>query len=328
MMSTDALAVLRSTRRSTLLRWPAAILTAAASLALAGCGVVGHQASHTVSYGAVGPESGLIGTMDLEADESAEFDSSFDVGMVTDLDVSTRNGKITVTVDPEIESMLITATFKAKSTDAASANARVRAASIDLDELGDGKIRLAPEMPGGWKNGDGASFDIRVPGPTALNARTSNGRVTANGPVGPITVATSNGRITLDGTLGAASLSTSNGRVTVVDHLGPLQATTSNGAMDIRLHDESSESVTLRTSNGAVSLVVGQAFGGDLTATTSNGSMSVDGFAGTLDDVKIERRRAHIVMPGKASSTVRTSNGSVKLTRRAAATAGSGSSAG
>lgn len=309
------------TRSARLRRWPAAMLGAAAGLILAGCGVASHRASHTVSYGSFESIDEPVGTLTTGGDRtSSVYDAALEIGDVTNLDVSTRNGKINVLVDPTVESMVVTATFQAKAFDAAAADARVRAASIDVDELGGGRVRLAADMPGGWQNGDGASFDVRLPGPAALTVRTSNGRVTAEGPVGPLDIQTSNGRVTLDGTLGVAKIRTSNGRVDVRDHLGPLNAQSSNGALDVRLHDDASDPVNIRTSNGRVHLIVGEAFGGELTATTSNGSMSVDGFAGRLDDVTIERRRVHLVMPGEGASTVQTSNGAVKLERRASGT--------
>src|SRR5512135_891066 len=75
----------------------------------------------------------------------------------------------------------------------------------------------------------GASAKLRVPNGATLDLRSSNGSITASGPVSDVKAATSNGPIVVRGPLGQLDLSTSNGAITIDGGSGSINVETSNG---------------------------------------------------------------------------------------------------
>lgn len=251
------------------------------------------------------------------------------------VDIGSKNGRLSVVVDPAITSMVITANLRCGGRTVAEADQRLAEATVIISEPTAGTVRIRPVMPGGWKNGDGASFEVSLPSAASLTARssngsirvegcrgpidvdTSNGRITFIGTEGTITAETSNGRIVLQDTVGSVTARSSNGRVIVDNHLGALSLRTSNGSVDIDLNEASSAPVVARTSNGTVDLSVGQAFGGWIRANTSNGGVSINGTPEFDGPMEINKRSMTVKLAGDADeSRIESSNGSVRVTVR------------
>jgi hypothetical protein len=251
------------------------------------------------------------------------------------VDIGSRNGRLTVVVDPGIPGMTITADLRCGGRTMAEARQRLAEATVEVSEPAAGTVRIRPVMPGGWKNGDGASFEVTLPSAASLTARssngsirvegcrgpidvdTSNGRLTFVGTEGTITGETSNGRIVLQDTVGSVTARSSNGRVIVDNHLGALSIRTSNGSLDIDLNEASSAPVIARTSNGSVDLSVGRAFGGWIRASTSNGGVSLNGAPELDGPMEMSKRSMAVKLAGDADeSRIQSSNGSVRVTVR------------
>ena len=117
----------------------------------------------------------------------------------------------------------------------------------------------------------GASAKLRVPDGAILDLRSSNGAITASGPVSDMKAETSNGSIDVRSSRGPLALNTSNGAITVNGGSGPIDVETSNGTIDITADNAV---VTGRTSNGPVRFT-GSLAQGRSELTTSNGNIVV-----------------------------------------------------
>ncbi len=263
-------------------------------------------------------------TLDVAADPDA-------------LDVASRNGSITVVVDPAAEGLTIVADLQAGGATREQAESRLAAAEIEVVEASDGTVRIRPRMPDRWRNGDAASLHVTLTTPAAVRARSSNGALRVEGGSGPIDLGTSNGRITLvatDGpveaetsngrlvlidTVGDITATSSNGRIEVTNHLGGLDLRTSNGPVRIDLHDEATGPVRVRSSNGSARLSVGPGFGGWLEADTSNGAVELTGSPRIAGDMRSGRSSLEVRLEGaEHRSRIDTSNGSVTIEVRGA----------
>jgi DUF4097 and DUF4098 domain-containing protein YvlB len=203
--------------------------------------------------------------------------------------------------------------------------------SVDRDARGTLQVRVEPPN-GQWKNNEGASFDITLPGANGIVVDTGNGSVRISGLGGKADLKTSNGRVEVRDHDGDVKAGTSNGPIVVrgADELwahtsnGRIEATevraaadlrTSNGAIILELDDGSSGPVELHSSNGAIRVELGDAFRGSLRGSTSNGTIRFGDTEGR--DVKLQsisKNNVHVVVgDAGAESSASTSNGSLTI---------------
>ena len=279
----------------------ASVLTAASALTLlAGCGWGGYA------------------TFDETRASMAVLDSA------DSIEVRSRNGAITIRKG-YVDNVSISATLKARSDERL---AEMKVTRIETDQ----GLSIGVEPAGGvWKNGEGASFEIIVPGADGVLVRSGNGSIrieglaghadldTSNGRIavldhdGDIDADTSNGRIEIERVRGDVTASTSNGRITAVDLHGSARLHTSNGGVTARLADDSTGPLNVTTSNGAVRVEVGESFSGMLTASTSNGRLNVEGGRNVQLESLSKRRVTLSVGDSGGESKIRTSNGSLTI---------------
>ncbi|MCL4221558.1 MAG: DUF4097 family beta strand repeat protein [Phycisphaerales bacterium] len=241
------------------------------------------------------------------------------------LDVEGANGSIDVSCGGQAVS--IEAKIRALTQE------RLEATHVVATRQADGTLHIRIDWPeGGRKSNEGCSLAIVMPDAGAIDLRTSNGALsvnglgteavlrTSNGAIkvvgvsGSVDARTSNGRIEVRDVPGVVSVESSNGALELVGLGGPVRASTSNGAVTVLLSDAAAGPVDVRTSNGSVRVQVGTGFQGELDASTSNGGFRVEGFAGA-QSVDLGKSWARIRLDGQGSSRIRTSNGSVTLTR-------------
>ena len=148
--------------------------------------------------------------------------------------------------------------------------------------------------------------------------RTSNGRITVEGQSGRLGAYTSNGSIDLAGVGGVVVAETSNGPIRVDG--GRLEGTgrlrTSNGSVHLFAKLEKDAVYTVRTSNGQVTVVLEEP---DVAVdlATSNGGINLDNVEVTA--TRIGRSElAGRIGDGSAQLEVRTSNGTITLSRAGA----------
>lgn len=225
------------------------------------------------------------------------------------LKVVTRNGSVRVVKasDPELK---VSATIRATTAE------RLAAFIIDVSRDQEGMLFIQPVPPGGeWKNGEGASFEIALPGTTKVHLATTNGAITTKDLEGEATLKTSNGAITIETHAGNVLADSSNGAIKATRLDGLITADTSNGRIEIDLADGVKGPVTLDTSNGSITLSVGAAFAGRVNIDTSNGSITIK--APGNSTIKQGKSDAVIDLPTPGETSVLdTSNGRVTFTVR------------
>ncbi len=225
-----------------------------------------------------------------------------DLRTVRNVDASTVNGSITVTVDPSASGVTV-----------------VHRGIVDYRVSVEGDtLRLEGRNRSFLCINCEVSFEVRLPGPAALTLRTTNGNVSVAGRMDRIDAATTNGNVTTRGT-GTAPLSlrSNNGRVGVRDAQAEVRARTTNGGVelsDIAL-PAGSRSVA-QSVNGSVTvsgLTTRAALVIDGSLTHGGISVSLDGY--DLSYPNTRSFRATTSGAGTATLTLETVNGSLSVQR-------------
>lgn len=246
----------------------------------------------------------------------------------TMLRVNSSNGGISVHQydGPDVE---IVAHLKAVSAE------RLAAARVIAERDENNALCVFVDWPEGRRRSrEGCTFEILVPDADGVVLQTSNGRLslsgcsgtadlkTSNGQievsdhVGKLVGKTSNGRIEVERITGPVELESSNGAINVDDVTSSVGAKTSNGSVEIRLNHESAGPVVCATSNGSVDLTLGAMFVGELTAKTSNGRVYLENLQGA-QVLSSGKTNVHVIVGEPAhKSTVKTSNGSIRVRQR------------
>lgn len=247
--------------------------------------------------------------------------------------VDTRNGSVEVVADDAAEEVTIEARVTSAASSEVDAARRLAETRIDVVRDNAGQLTIRPVWPDNRpRGGEGASFNIRVPGARSLTISTSNGAVklrsmnarlfikTTNGAVemydhsGDAVAETSNGFIAVLNHKGPLQLKTSNGAITVVRHKGSLKADTSNGSVEASVIGEHSGPIVLNTSNGGVKLSAGPTFGGTVLFQTRNGAISIDDEAGLVTSRVIEKAAGRIILKNAGGTSVlETSNADITV---------------
>lgn len=231
------------------------------------------------------------------------------------LSVSSRNGSIDVIADPDLDVVVIDATFTCGGSTMFEAEERVSNATLIIERNTSRTLTIRPEFPGGRRNGDAARIVVHLPDADGVKISTSNGRVTALGLSGSLLIETSNGRVRIEDHSGDAQVRTSNGRVTVLRHGGLLEARTSNGRIVLSLADDVTEPFFLKSSNGSITVTVGASFNGRVAFDTSNGRVHVSGDDDRITRERLRKRSGYIVLGNDdgPESIIDTSNGSINF---------------
>lgn len=244
--------------------------------------------------------------------------------------VSSANGKIEIR-KTDREDVKITALVRGEDED--------RIDEIDIvverapEERGSGlSIKSVFGEESRLRRHDSVSYVIEIPDANGVTARTSNGSISihglsgeavlnsSNGAVhvrehtGAVRASTSNGRIEIDGGVDHVHANSSNGRVAVTGATGDVTVRTSNGRITVEQGGGASGVLDLSTSNASVRVGVAGGLRGTLSASTSNGRINVDSALGEPESSS--RNRATLRFDDDdARHTVRTSNGSITLSR-------------
>jgi ribosomal protein L6P/L9E len=254
--------------------------------------------------------AGLTGCVSLSgcdfalATHTETRSSSVALAEASPVKVVTRNGSVKITASEKPE-LSISATIKATTPE------RLAAYVIDVSRDDDGMLFIRPTAPDGeWKNNEGVSFEITLPGTTKVHVEASNGPVTIVGTAGDATLNSSNGAITIENHTGKIVADTSNGRIEAKQLNGTIHADTSNGRIEVELVEGVTGPVKLDTSNGSISLSVGRSFAGQIKLDTSNGGIDIE----APGDAKVRRGRSEatidLATPGE-QSIIDTSNGRI-----------------
>ncbi|MEN6561223.1 MAG: DUF4097 family beta strand repeat-containing protein [Acidobacteriota bacterium] len=160
-------------------------------------------------------------------------------------------------------------------------------------------------------------FTVMVPEGVELDGvGTVNGGVEVRGRFARAKVGTTNGSITVEDGAGELEAGTTNGSIHVSRFEGRLRAETTNG--QIRLEGIAVKGgLSAETTNGSITMAVAapEALNADLRAGTTNGHVTVD-FPITLQSLRQSKRRIEgRIGQGGPEISLRTTNGSISLTR-------------
>ncbi len=227
---------------------------------------------------------------------------ALDLRTVRNVDASTVNGRIVVTVDP-----------------AATGVSVEHRGSVDYDVSvhGDTLVLRGRNRARTCTNCE-VSFDVRLPGPAALELRATNGDVSVTGAMERVEAATTNGSVATRATAAAPLLlRTTNGGISVSGAAAAVRARNTNGTIElIGLTVPAGAASSARTTNGTVTvrgLTTAAAL--EVTGHVSNGgiSASLDGFSVTHPSSR--SFRAVTAGDGSASLDLSTVNGSLIVRR-------------
>jgi hypothetical protein len=131
-----------------------------------------------------------------------------------------------------------------------------------------------------------------------------------------LTLEASNGSVAVTGVNGTIDAETSNGSLRLTDLGGRVRARTSNGSTHVQVSGTKwdGDGLTVVTSNGTARLDLPQNFNAELSVSTNNGGINVD-FPVTVQG-RLGRSVDTTLGTGGPRLDVRTSNGSVRVTRR------------
>jgi hypothetical protein len=234
------------------------------------------------------------------------------------------NGRVTVSRDPTLSKLEVSAEFHCGGATQAESNERAKRTRLIAERTTDGGIRVHAKFPAlqsgaAHSLSDSANLDIRAARLDGIEIATTNGRIKVEGFAGELKARTSNGGIRINGHSGPVLLQTSNGAIDARNIGTPAELETSNGTVEASLASGQDGPVSVRTSNGGVRLELPVSWSGHVEAETSNGRVNLEG-GGRSKNIAVEK--AHGTMdidgPGKSKASILSSNGNVRVTALAA----------
>ena len=241
--------------------------------------------------------------------------------------VDGTNGRVTVSRDPTLSRLEVTAEFHCGGATQAESNDRVKHTRLIAERTTDGGIHVHAQFPAlqsgaAHSPSDSANLDIRAARLDGIEITTNNGRIKVEGFAGQLQARTSNGVIRINGHSGPVLLQTSNGAIDARNIGTPAELETSNGTVEATLASGQDGPVSVRTSNGGVRLELPASWSGHVEAETSNGRVNLEG-SGRSKNIAVDK--AHGTMDidgaGKSKASILSSNGNVRVTALAAAPA-------
>jgi len=245
------------------------------------------------------------------------------------VDVHNANGKIRV-VGEDRDDIQMLAHKRARAECSEAAHELLDAIVIQ-QHMAQDVLEFEVVVPRHWNRLGSADLELRVPRDVEVHARTSNGKVCAQGlrcafhaqssngsvrvedVVGDVEVTTANAKVVCECTVGDLVARSSNGKIQIGDHRGSIDASTSNGLIYAHLHEISKDGVTLATSNGRVVLELPGEPDADVDVRVDNGVIRSDfDLTGEGDAGPGSRVRARLGRGG-APIRLRTSNGTVSI---------------
>lgn len=250
-------------------------------------------------------------TFRLESPETR----SWPAAPVARINAATANGRIDVTsvADTLIAASIVRYAYGRNHDDAERALVNV---SVDDTIIGS-ELRLAAGMPAGGARPYGVSLALTAPESTGLTLSTTNAGITISGIAGAIDAGTTNGKISLTDTRGGAALATTNGEVTVAGHSGAISVQTTNGAVRLDIAAlASSEGAGVGTTNGTVDVFLPADVSATLDLTTTSGDINLYDFEYTIDGTPTADHKRALIGTGASVVTVTTTNGDITIRRR------------
>ena len=200
-----------------------------------------------------------------------DYEKAIPINSQVEVIVETFNGSIVVTPCDQLEVQVL-AHMRSGGNTQEEADEAIDSLIPDFDTTATALKIKCKKRPGLFNFSDSVSLELKVPAKWPLVLSTSNGFVTVNDCLAPVSVDTSNGQVQVVHAVGQIRISTSNGKVNVEHSTGNIQAKSSNGNMRLT-NCELEGDCTLETSNGSIEASFAADTPLELDATTSNGSI-------------------------------------------------------
>jgi Toastrack DUF4097 len=212
-----------------------AVPVLAASVAVAGCDIL---------------------TADLRAEESAQWQKTYQLDPKGRVEISNVNGKIEV--EPSRGNAVeVSATKKARGATPEAAKAALERVTIAEDVSGD-RIRIETKNPrssGFTLGGVQVEYRVKVPAGADVKFTTVNGGVEVTGLEGRIVAETTNGGVTTHSVAGQLDASTTNGGLDI-DLIrmpeGGVKLGCTNGGIKVRLPPDAKATISASITNGGI----------------------------------------------------------------------------
>jgi DUF4097 and DUF4098 domain-containing protein YvlB len=209
------------------------------------------------------------------------------------LDAEVGNGSVTVTGSSRAD-VMVQARVTSRAPSEAEARDLAKQVTISLEK---GRLRASGPVNPGRKSWS-VSYRVQVPSSYDL------------------TLAASNGAVNVTDVRGNINAETANGSIRLTDLGGRVRARTTNGSTHVQVTGTKwdGEGLSVITSNGSARLDLPQNFSAELAVSTNNGGINID-FPVTVEG-RLGRSVETTLGTGGPRLEVRTSNGSVRVTRR------------
>lgn len=243
-------------------------------------------------------------------EESEEFSKVLPLKSSGSFSLKNVNGSITITTWKEDK-----VDIKALKTTKGDPD-KLKEVKIEVEATAN-SVSVDTIYPRGKNIRVSVKYEVKVPqGVNLGKVKSTNGSVYITGPVGNTNASTTNGKVELDGAKGTISLSSTNGRIEAANIRGELDADTTNGSIVLEMLSFE-DTIKAKTTNGSITLRVGslEKVNADFNARTVNGSISLD-LPVTLKSMKKSRRSLEgQIGQGGPEISLRTVNGSIKITK-------------
>lgn len=255
-----------------------AVPVLAASVAVAGCDII---------------------TADLRAEESAQWQKTYQLDPKGRVEISNVNGKIEV--EPSTGNTVeVSATKKARGASAEAAKAALERVTI-AEDVSSGRIRIETKNPrtsGFMMGGVTVEYRVRVPAGAEVKFTTVNGGVEVTGLEGRIVAETTNGGVTTHGVA------------------GQLDASTTNGGLDIDLIRMPEGGVKLECTNGGIKVRLPRDAKATISASIVNGGIEAESLAIDATGENTRRRLEGRMNGGGPRLDAEGVNGGIRLVAR------------
>lgn len=252
----------------------------------------------------------VLGGAALAADHQEEFQKVLPLSAKGTFSLKNVNGRVMITTWKE-EKVEIKALKKTKK-----AAENLQKVKIEVTSAADA-VSVDTVYPKSQNTGVSVDYDVKVPeGIQLADVHTVNGEVTMTGPFSRAAASTTNGDVHIENASGKLDLETTNGDVKAINVRGSVDAQTTNGSIRLDLKVLEAE-VMAETTNGGITLRLSapEGINADLDAKTTNGSISFD-FPITVQSMEKSKHRLRgQIGQGGPLVSLKTVNGSIRLTR-------------
>ncbi len=229
-------------------------------------------------------------------------------------------GDVTVEVDPSLKDTKVEAKFHLVGRDAADLAKRQATLRLHASRTPDGSIIVEPVLVGGMRDGERADITVRTFAAADTSIRAKHGAMKATGIAGKLRLRGGHGAVLLRRCTGVIDVHSEHGAIDIFDAERDVQIASKHAPVSLRYADDADAEFKIETTNGPVTVSVGPLYDGSATLRTTAGGIVLHDAAKRMRTPRLGETVAQVELgAGIAQSIVETSNGTVILEARTAA---------